>query len=72
MEKINSSIKEVTSAIKESKNSTKSDDYPARWGFYLSNEVLNGRVAMSALVIIMMIELITRKTLLDFLQIIFV
>lgn len=35
-----------------------------RWGFYFFSEILNGRVAMLALLIITLIELYTKKTLL--------
>nr|YP_011005952.1 hypothetical protein V2483_pgp020 [Desmarestia aculeata]WAM62956.1 hypothetical protein [Desmarestia aculeata] len=50
--------------VKNSKNST---DYPSRWGFYLRSEILNGRVAMIALIIIIVLETYTRKTLLSIL-----
>ena len=49
------------------KNSKDSTDYPSRWGFYLRSEILNGRVAMVALVIIIVLETYTRKTLLSIL-----
>lgn len=34
-----------------------------RWGFYLISEILNGRVAMIALPLIIIIELFSRKPL---------
>lgn len=34
-----------------------------RWGFYLINEILNGRLAMIGLPIIIVIELFSRKPL---------
>ncbi|CAM9091166.1 unnamed protein product [Sphacelaria rigidula] len=34
-----------------------------RWGFYLVSEILNGRVAMIALPLIIIIELFSRKSL---------
>nr|YP_009694363.1 hypothetical protein Scana_136 [Hapterophycus canaliculatus]AXU40779.1 hypothetical protein Scana_136 [Hapterophycus canaliculatus] len=40
-----------------------SNDYEARWGFYLKSEILNGRVAMIALIIILVIEVFTKQTL---------
>ncbi|CAL8412703.1 unnamed protein product [Sargassum natans] len=46
------------------KNSTK---YKFRWGFYLENEILNGRGAMILLIIIMIIEGSTHKTIIDLL-----
>nr|QWK41777.1 hypothetical protein [Akkesiphycus lubricus] len=46
-------------------NFKKSNDYQSRWGFYLVSETLNGRVAMIALVIIILLEAFTKKTLLD-------
>nr|QWK43483.1 hypothetical protein [Egregia menziesii] len=49
-------------------NYKKSNDYESRWGFYLVSEVLNGRVAMVALVIIIVLEIFTKKTLLDVLS----
>nr|YP_011005396.1 hypothetical protein V2475_pgp020 [Chorda asiatica]QWK43199.1 hypothetical protein [Chorda asiatica]WAM62259.1 hypothetical protein [Chorda asiatica] len=45
------------------KNFKESNDYQSRWGFYLANEILNGRVAMFALVIIILLEIYTKKTL---------
>ena len=49
-------------------NYKKSNDYESRWGFYLVSEVLNGRVAMVALVIIILLEVLTKKTLLNLLS----
>nr|YP_009505280.1 hypothetical protein Petal_135 [Endarachne binghamiae]AXC47235.1 hypothetical protein Petal_135 [Endarachne binghamiae] len=40
-----------------------SNDYEARWGFYLKSEILNGRVAMVALILILVIEVVTKQTL---------
>lgn len=40
------------------------NDYQSRWGFYLKSEILNGRLAMVALVIILLIEILTKQTLL--------
>ncbi len=37
----------------------------SRLGFYLTNEIINGRIAMVALVVIILIEIFTRKTLLN-------
>ena len=45
-----------------------SNDYEARWGFYLKSEILNGRVAMVALIIILVIEIFTKQTLLSLLS----
>nr|YP_009182628.1 hypothetical protein LEIZ173 [Undaria pinnatifida]AKG50053.1 hypothetical protein LEIZ173 [Undaria pinnatifida]UXC96964.1 hypothetical protein ycf17 [Undaria pinnatifida]UXC97102.1 hypothetical protein ycf17 [Undaria pinnatifida]UXC97240.1 hypothetical protein ycf17 [Undaria pinnatifida] len=49
-------------------NYKQSNDYESRWGFYLVSEVLNGRVAMIALVIIILLEVFTKRTLLDLLS----
>nr|QWK41921.1 hypothetical protein [Protohalopteris sp.] len=38
-----------------------------RWGFYLVSEILNGRIAMLALLIIILIEIYTKKTLIGLL-----
>nr|YP_011007079.1 hypothetical protein V2492_pgp020 [Phaeostrophion irregulare]WAM64366.1 hypothetical protein [Phaeostrophion irregulare] len=40
-----------------------------KWGFYLFSEVLNGRLAMVALPIIIIIEILTKKTITNILQI---
>lgn len=50
------------------KNFKNSNDYQSRWGFYLKSEILNGRVAMIALVIILVIEVLTKKTLINLLS----
>jgi len=49
-------------------NFKESNDYQSRWGFYLVSEVLNGRVAMVALVIIILLEVFTKRTLLSVLS----
>nr|YP_010183048.1 hypothetical protein FKT67_pgp004 [Macrocystis integrifolia]QVE47647.1 hypothetical protein [Macrocystis integrifolia] len=49
-------------------NYKESNDYESRWGFYLVSEVLNGRVAMVALVIIILLETFTKSTLLNILS----
>lgn len=48
------------------------NDYKSRWGFYLKSEILNGRVAMVALVIILLIELLTKQTLLNLMSFFFI
>ena len=48
------------------KSYKKSNDYPARWGFYLVNESLKGRVAMVALMVIIPLEILTKKTFMSF------
>ena len=53
------------------KNFKKSNDYQSRWGFYLKSEILNGRVAMVALIIIVLIELLTKQTLINLLSFFF-
>nr|YP_010922943.1 hypothetical protein Ycf17 [Colpomenia sinuosa]WJZ45259.1 hypothetical protein Ycf17 [Colpomenia sinuosa] len=45
-----------------------SNEYEARWGFYLKSEILNGRVAMVALILILVIEIFTKQTLLSLLS----
>lgn len=45
-----------------------SNDYEARWGFYLKSEIINGRVAMVALILILVIELFTKQTLFNLLS----
>lgn len=50
------------------KNFKKSNDYQSRWGFYLKSEILNGRVAMIALILILLIEIFTKQTLLNLLS----
>ncbi|CAM9098781.1 unnamed protein product [Ectocarpus sp. 8 AP-2014] len=50
------------------KNFKKSNDYQSRWGFYLKSEILNGRVAMIALILILLIEIFTKQTLLHLLS----
>lgn len=37
--------------------------YTLRWGFYLENEILNGRGAMILLMLILILEIFTQKTL---------
>ena len=49
-------------------NFKNSNDYQSRWGFYLKSEILNGRVAMIALIIILLVEIWTKQTLLDLLS----
>lgn len=48
-----------------------SNDYQSRWGFYLSSEVLNGRVAMIALILIIIVEIFTKQTLINIISTIF-
>lgn len=48
------------------------NDYKSRWGFYLKSEILNGRVAMIALVIILLIEILTKQTLLNLMSFFFI
>lgn len=50
------------------KNFKNSNDYQSRWGFYLKSEILNGRVAMIALIIIIIIETLTKQTLINLLS----
>lgn len=50
------------------KNFRNSNDYQSRWGFYLKSEILNGRVAMIALIIILVIEILTKQTLINLLS----
>nr|YP_009730864.1 hypothetical protein Coka_136 [Cladosiphon okamuranus]QAY81100.1 hypothetical protein Coka_136 [Cladosiphon okamuranus] len=50
------------------KNFKDSVDYESRWGFYLKSEILNGRVAMIALIIILIIETLTKQTLINLLS----
>ncbi len=50
------------------KNLKKSDEYQSRWGFYLKSEILNGRVAMIALIVILFVEILTKQTLLKLLS----
>lgn len=47
---------------------TNFDEDKSRWGFYLKSEILNGRVAMVALIIILLIELVTKQTLINLLS----
>ncbi|CAL8412584.1 unnamed protein product [Dictyota dichotoma] len=35
-----------------------------KWGFYTSSEVVNGRLAMLALIIIIIIEILTKESIL--------
>ena len=50
---------------------TNFDEDKSRWGFYLKSEILNGRVAMVALIIIILIELLTKQTLINLLSFFF-
>lgn len=54
------------------KNFKKSNDYESRWGFYLKSEILNGRLAMVALIIILLIEILTKQTLLNLMSFFFI
>ena len=47
------------------KNSKTPNDYQTRWGFYSPSEIINGRVAMIFLILIILIEFFTQKTLLN-------
>lgn len=42
-----------------------------KWGFYLTSEILNGRLAMIALPVIVMIELFSKKPLINLIQLLF-
>nr|YP_011007500.1 hypothetical protein V2496_pgp019 [Sporochnus bolleanus]WAM64929.1 hypothetical protein [Sporochnus bolleanus] len=42
--------------------------YSSKKGFYVQNEIINGRVAMISLFLIILIELFTGKTLLNILS----
>lgn len=46
-------------------NYNNSIDYKIRWGFYLKNEILNGRGAMILLIIIILLEIFTHKTIVN-------
>nr|YP_011005673.1 hypothetical protein V2479_pgp019 [Cutleria multifida]WAM62677.1 hypothetical protein [Cutleria multifida] len=53
------------------KNYKKSTESQSRWGFYSSNEILNGRLAMILLILIIIIETFTQKTLLNIISSLF-
>ena len=40
-------------------------EHKFRWGFYLENEILNGRGAMILLLLIIMMEIFTHKTIIS-------
>ena len=45
-------------------NSNNYNEYePPKWGFYLFSEIINGRIAMIGLLIIVFLEIITKKNL---------
>ncbi|CAN0324840.1 unnamed protein product [Ascophyllum nodosum] len=46
-------------------NYNNSIEYKMRWGFYLKNEILNGRGAMIFLIIIILLEIFTHKTIIN-------
>lgn len=46
----------------------KIDYQPPKWGFYLFSEIINGRLAMIAIVIVLCLEIFTKKSLLMLLQ----
>ncbi|CAN0361420.1 unnamed protein product [Pylaiella littoralis] len=48
------------------------NDYKSRWGFYLKSEILNGRLAMVALIIILLLEFLTKQTLFNLMSFFFI
>lgn len=48
------------------------NDYKSRWGFYLKSEILNGRLAMVALIIILFLEFLTKQTLFNLMSFFFI
>nr|YP_009327083.1 hypothetical protein [Pleurocladia lacustris]ANS57638.1 hypothetical protein [Pleurocladia lacustris]ANS57782.1 hypothetical protein [Pleurocladia lacustris] len=53
------------------KNFNEYDEYESRWGFYVKSEILNGRVAMIALILILLFEAFTKQTLLNLVSLFF-
>ncbi|CAM9089920.1 unnamed protein product [Discosporangium mesarthrocarpum] len=52
-------------------NSTSFDDFQSKkWGFHKINEILHGRIAMLALIVIIIIESFTKKNLINLIQVI--
>nr|YP_011005115.1 hypothetical protein V2471_pgp019 [Analipus japonicus]WAM61978.1 hypothetical protein [Analipus japonicus] len=45
----------------------KFNEYSPRWGFYSISEILNGRGAMVLLIVIIIIEILTQRTIIDLL-----
>lgn len=33
-----------------------------KWGFYITSEIINGRIAMIALVLLIIVEILTKKS----------